>query len=51
MFLVKVINTNTKKIFIREFSDRKTALNYARKVKYSKVLALLSVTDYSYLYD
>ena len=51
MFLVKVININTKKIFIREFNDRKDALNFARKVKFSKILALLSVTDNSYIYD
>lgn len=51
MFQVKVININTKKIFTRNFNDRRDALNFARKVKYSKVLALLSVTDNSYLYD
>lgn len=51
MFQVKVININTKKIFIRRFNNRKEALNFARKVKYSKILTLLSVTDNSYFYD
>lgn len=51
MFEVKVINITTNKIFIREFKDRKTALNFVRKVNYSKVLTLLSITDNSYLYD
>lgn len=51
MFLVKVIDVNTKRIFTREFNDRRTALNFARKVKFSKVLALLSFTDNSFMYD
>ena len=51
MFIVKVIDVNTKKIFSRKFNDRKTALNFVRKVNYSKVLTLLSITDNSYLYD
>ena len=51
MFEVEVMNVITKKIFTREFNYRKEALNFARKVKYSKVLVLLSVTDNSYLFD
>lgn len=51
MFLVEVININTNKIFIRKFNDIKTAMNYVRKVKYSKILTLLSITDNSYFYD
>ena len=47
MFEVKVMNVNTKKIFTREFNYRRIALNFARKVKFSKVLALLSFTDNS----
>ena len=51
MFEVKVMNNTTNKIFTREFNDRKQALNYARKVKYSKVLTLLLFTDNSKFQD
>lgn len=51
MFEVKVINTTTNKVFTREFKDRRAALNFVRKVKFSKVLALLSITDNSFMYD
>lgn len=51
MFEVKVFNKNNKKTFIKKFNDRKEMLTYARKVRFSKVLTLLSVTDNSYLYD
>ena len=51
MFEVKVMNRTNNKVFTKEFKDRKTALNFVRKVKFSKVLTLLSITDNSYLYD
>ena len=51
MFEVRVINKTTNKIFSREFNDRKEALNFARKVKFSEVLILLSFIDKSKFYD
>lgn len=51
MFEVNVLNRTTKKTFVRKFNDRKEMLRYVIKVKFSKVLTLLSITDNSYLYD
>ena len=51
MFEVRVINKTTNKVFIKKFNDRKEFLTYVRKVKFSKVLTLLSTIDNSYLYD
>ena len=51
MFEVKILNKTTNKIFIKKFNDRKEFLTYVRKVKFSKVLTLLSTTDNSYFYD
>ena len=51
MFEVKVLNRTNNKVFTRKFNNRKDYLNYVRKVKFSKVLTLLSATDNSYLYD
>ena len=51
MYEVNVLNRNTNKIFIKKFTNKKDLTIFVRKVKYSKILTLLSITDNSYLYD
>ncbi|MBQ9072016.1 MAG: hypothetical protein IJY25_02545 [Bacilli bacterium] len=51
MFEVNVFNRTNKKTFVKKFNTRIEMIRYVTKVKYSKVLTLLSITDNSYLYD
>ena len=51
MFEVNVFHRTNKKTFVKKFNDRKEMLDYVRKVRFSKVLTLISVVDNSYLYD
>lgn len=51
MYEVNVLNKTNNKSFIKKFNNRRDLVIYVRKVKYSKVLTLLSITDNSYLYD
>ena len=51
MYEVEVYNKKTNKSFVRKFNDRNTALKFIIKVKFSKVLIYLGMTDNSYLYD
>ena len=51
MYEVEFYNKKTNKSFVRKFNDRQTALKFIIKVKFSKVLLYLGMTDNSYLYD
>lgn len=51
MYEVEVFNRINKVIFIKKFNSSERLYDFVRKVKYSKTLTLLSIRNYSYLYD
>lgn len=51
MYEVEVLNRTNNKTFIKKFNSSENLYNFVRKVKYSKTLTLLSITNNSYLYD
>ena len=51
MYEVEVFNRTNNKTFIKKFNSSERLYDFIRKVKYSKTLTLLSITNNSYLYD
>lgn len=44
MFQIKILNTETKKTFIKEFTSYFLYEKFIKKLKYSKKLVILSIT-------
>ena len=51
MYEVELLNISTNNSFIKIFNSYNSMKKFVCKVKYSKKLILLSITDNSYLYD
>lgn len=51
MYEVEILDRRNNKIFIKKFFNTRDLAKFVRKVNYSKILTLLSITDNSYLYD
>lgn len=51
MFEVKLFDKKRQEIFVKKIWGQKTLKNFLFKIKYSKKIKLITVTDNSYLYD
>lgn len=51
MYEVNVLNRLKNTAFVKKFNNKKDMTAFVRKVKYSKVLTLLSIIDNSFMYD
>ena len=51
MFEVELLNLKTNQKFIKRFWEIKKKNNFINKCKYSKKVKILSILDWSHLYD